>query len=1501
MNRTIQKDRNMPTAPELAVALWHRAVDFSRLIVFVCLVMVSGLSAAANSCTSRITGNWGTTSTWSNCGGVTPAAGDSVTIESGNTVTLNINSPAIGSLTINAGGELSVTGTNTLTVSGNFSNGGTFVGSGSGAVSIVGAFTNGGNYTSGSGAASITGIFTNSGNFTGGAGGVSLAGNFINSGNFTSGSGTWTFNGAATQSATGAVTFANLAISNAAGVTLNSNLTVSTLLTVNSGDTLTISGTNTLTLGGNFSNAGAFIGGSGAISLAGTFNNTGNFTSGSGTWTFNGIAAQSVTGAVTFSQLTINNANGVTLNSNLTVSKLMNFTKGTIATGNNDLILSANCPSSTSGASATSYVYGNVQLFFPAAAATCIFPVGDSTVYAPITVAVPNFTGIAGGTLTGSTTPGEAPQFATSGIDATQDVNRYWTLGASGDSFTSFPSGGSYSVTLQFATSDISGGTVTNFNVGLYSGAWNALAGSANGTAATLNAQTSFGIFAVGTALGACLPPANAPSGLSCVCDNFGRASLNPSTIFGGSWQLSSSSGSFGVPKIVNSGYLRLTDNSGSDATAATVPGIFPAAGNYISVEFKHYAYNGSGADGMAVTLSDYSVPAVPGAFGGSLGFAQKCQNGVNSCLDDCSTVGGCPGFNGGWIGMALDEFGNYSDPTEGRILGPGANSQSVGLRGPGSGQNGYRWMGGDLSVGGIAESASTAPETGNMYQIIVDARNAASNQVLVYANRDSTTQNGTNYVNLFGGTGGFNAYTEALTAFNSGWTKSVIPNDWQVSFTGSTGGSTDIHEIGGLRICAQTILQPTSGNSSSNFNAIDSAYTLPTNFTTAQQGHIYTKLAGTAFKLGVIAFSGSSINTVYANTVTTQLIDDSGGTASCNVSPSACSSCSKPVIATQAVTFAAANNGQVQTANFTVPSAYSRVITRMCQGTTCSGSTAIGCSSNAFTVRPTSFSSVTSTATNTGLTLAPVFKAGTDPFTLTAVTATGNYTGIPQVNPPTGMQADGVGWTVGALNATTPFPAASGSPSSSTGTFTYGDVGNFTFLGYNPATDFFDARGIYDTSWTALTPHSGLLGSNDATDGDCNSNLVAESGPNADPNAGAYSNVMDLSGKYGCYFGITSNSTFGRFAPDHFSLVSSTVTPAITGASLNGTLNFTYMGQPIPVINYVLNACAGPSPGCLVVTKNYDKSIGYPAVAPVLVAEDQATANQGNNLASRITLGTTIPASPTWSAGQYSIATAFPSSANFSLPGTQPGGGTSSSVANAGGPFDLLELGVNMTDTDGGVIYNNDMNASTVGSCSPSSCNAKQIGNTTSVREGRLVLTNAYGSELLTLPVAVSVQYYNTATATWQLNTADTCGGVTPCTTGATVIPTGGAVTSNATAMVNGATLPTPCFVNGPGLTTCLSSSPQLALNNGGGVGVTQFYLYDSNAKQGSIDMAVDLGAAAVDNSCNLSHPNTAIGGNMTWLRYAWCTSSTGVHDPNARLKFGSSKAPYIYLREMY
>ena len=633
-----------------------------------------------------------------------------------------------------------------------------------------------------------------------------------------------------------------------------------------------------------------------------------------------------------------------------------------------------------------------------------------------------------------------------------------------------------------------------------------------------------------------CTPPANTPAGvtLTCQCDTFTRATLNPSTIFGANWNVSTSDATGIVPSIVNSGYLRLTNNTASNAKAASVPGIFPAAGNYISVEFQQYAYNGSGADGIAVTLSDYAVPAVPGAFGGSLGFAQKSNPG-----SDCTTPGGCPGFAGGWIGVAMDEYGNYSAATEGRVLGPGATAQSVGVRGPGSGQNGYRWMGGSLGIGNISNNASTTPAPGNMYQVIVDARNYATNSILVYVNRDTTTQDGTNYTNVFGGAGGFNAWTEANYALGQGWINSLIPTNWQISFTGSTGGANNIHEISRLRICAQTMVPP-SGGSAGSFNAIDSAYGTPPavavqNYLT---GHIYTKLVGTAFNLDVAALSNSQIVTTYAaggtKTVTVKLVDNSdsltNSTLDCTLScTSTCTSKTAVTGGTQTLTFAsgATDKGQKQSPNFTLNTAYQKLVAIISDGTTSA------CSTDSFSVRPLSVASVTSSnATNASASGAPMFKAGTDPFALTATTtgvsgSPSGYTGVMKINNKL-VSANSPATVAGAVAGT--FPAATSVIASSSAagtTFTYSEVGGFTLpvnSVYEGVISTVDCASLTPAACDALKATTWTGVDSISSKGDC----IADS----------FSNTL-TGGKYGCNFGnLAAAGPFGRFMPDHFDTV---------------------------------------------------------------------------------------------------------------------------------------------------------------------------------------------------------------------------------------------------------------------------------------------------------------------------------------------------------------------------
>ena len=139
-------------------------------------------------------------------------------------------------------------------------------------------------------------------------------------------------------------------------------------------------------------------------------------------------------------------------------------------------------------------------------------------------------------------------------------------------------------------------------------------------------------------------------------------------------------------------GYLRLTNG------IVNQKGYIYGTDNFttnlgLSISFEYFTYGGSGADGICFFLFDASAnPFNIGGFGGSLGYAQfNLTNPVS------------PGVSKGYIGVALDEFGNFPNPREGRqggIVGPGfygISSKSVVIRGKGDGAaqvpNNYRYL----------------------------------------------------------------------------------------------------------------------------------------------------------------------------------------------------------------------------------------------------------------------------------------------------------------------------------------------------------------------------------------------------------------------------------------------------------------------------------------------------------------------------------------------------------------------------------------------------------------------------------------------------------------------------------------------------------------------------------------------------------------------------------------------------------------------------------------
>lgn len=311
-------------------------------------------------------------------------------------------------VTNEAYGHLKLSGTGTTTLPNTtMTIAGDLILSGSATADTRAALTVNGNLTIGAGTTFLASTFTHN-----------IKGNLSNSGTLTPGSSTFIFDGTSAQSIAGPVSFFNLTLNNAAGITA-----------------------------------------SGAITVQGSFTNTAGFTAGTSTVTFGGSSAQSLTGAATFNNLTMNNAAGLTLNNTVAVDGTLTLSSGNITTGANALVINpARSVTRTSG-----HVVGNMTKHFVTGSDVMQnFEIGTGANYAPVLVTIATAT--TAGSMTATTATPDHPQVATASIDSTKSVNRYWTL--SKDANLAFDA---ISAVFNFVSGDIDAGSNTaNFIVQRY-------------------------------------------------------------------------------------------------------------------------------------------------------------------------------------------------------------------------------------------------------------------------------------------------------------------------------------------------------------------------------------------------------------------------------------------------------------------------------------------------------------------------------------------------------------------------------------------------------------------------------------------------------------------------------------------------------------------------------------------------------------------------------------------------------------------------------------------------------------------------------------------------------------------------------------------------------------------------------------------------------------------------------------------------------------------------
>jgi type IV pilus assembly protein PilY1 len=306
------------------------------------------------------------------------------------------------------------------------------------------------------------------------------------------------------------------------------------------------------------------------------------------------------------------------------------------------------------------------------------------------------------------------------------------------------------------------------------------------------------------------------------------------------------------LPDPAGSGALRFTNGSpgGYNQAGGIISNFTFPTGAGLQVTFKTVTYRGDsggagkdGADGISFFLMDGSLaPYDTGAFGGSLGYT--CSNANNDSTKRADgTTRGFDGLRGGYLGLGIDEYGNFLNGTTNTLgekgtsasgdntaSGGGYQPGRVGLRGAGSvswaGLNaldnvaypttgltlaqqqaavqntcktGFKW---DYSNPSKPKQTTTAvadyaaiPGAYKVLSGVTIANESAQKRPdaapITYSLK--ITQDGLLSLS-YSYNGG--AYQPVISKQNITTSNGALPASFRFGFNGSTGGSTNIHEI---------------------------------------------------------------------------------------------------------------------------------------------------------------------------------------------------------------------------------------------------------------------------------------------------------------------------------------------------------------------------------------------------------------------------------------------------------------------------------------------------------------------------------------------------------------------------------------------------------------------------------------------------------------------------------------------------------------------------------
>ena len=260
-----------------------------------------------------------------------------------------------------------------------------------------------------------------------------------------------------------------------------------------------------------------------------------------------------------------------------------------------------------------------------------------------------------------------------------------------------------------------------------------------------------------------------------------------------------------GTTDTAGSGVLRLTAAAGSQiggvlgaTTYATTTGL--------DVTFKSYQWGGGGADGLSFLLAavDPANPGPPAAIGGAGGALGYSASGAGA------------GVVGGYLGVGLDTYGNYSAPAS---QGSGCSAVTnisaqvpgaVVVRGPGNGTVGYCGLsttydgtsGSQLTLRSTTRAAAVVP-----VEVLVNPTAAALTSASGVAVAAGTYKVVVTPVGQATRTlsGTLPAVPSTLYPSTTWTNANGIPKQLAFGFAASTGGITDNHEVSNVQVASLT------------------------------------------------------------------------------------------------------------------------------------------------------------------------------------------------------------------------------------------------------------------------------------------------------------------------------------------------------------------------------------------------------------------------------------------------------------------------------------------------------------------------------------------------------------------------------------------------------------------------------------------------------------------------------------------------------------------------